>query len=92
MNSRPQMVATRTSDVPRSGWSITRIHGGTRMTRAPMIVQGDLILDWRPARKAAKTTTMMILASSLNWNWNPNTTTHRAAVPASPVPVPSGAS
>ena len=44
MKSMPQMVATRTSDVPRSGCSITRIHGGTRMTRAPMIVQGDLIV------------------------------------------------
>ncbi len=53
-----------------------------------MIVHGDLIVDWRSARYAAKTTIMKHLASSLNWNWKPATTTHRAAVPASPVPLP----
>ena len=50
MNSRPHTVATSTSEVPRSGCSITRIHGGTRITRMPMIVPGDLMVGWRSAR------------------------------------------
>ena len=36
-------MATSTSDVPRSGCSMTRTHGGTRITTAPMIVHGDLM-------------------------------------------------
>jgi hypothetical protein len=82
------MMATSTSDVPRSGCIMTRIHGGTRIMSDPMMVQGDLILAWRSAMNEARTTIITILASSLNWNWNPPTTTQRAAEPASPVPVP----
>jgi hypothetical protein len=85
MKSMPARVATSTSDVPRSGWSITRIQGGPRTMTAPITVQTDVIFSWRPARSAAKTTIMTILASSLNWNWNPAILIQRAEVPASPV-------
>ena len=55
---------------------------------APTMVQGDFALSSRWVRYEANTMTMTILASSLNWNWKPPTLTQRAAVPASPVPVP----
>ena len=43
MKSRPDRIATITNEVPRSGCIRTRIHGGTRMSKPPMIVQGDLM-------------------------------------------------
>ena len=89
MNNMPARVATSTSDVPRSGWSMTRIQGGTRMMIEPITVQTDLILASRLARNAANTMIIRILASSLNWSWKPATTIQRADVPALPVLDPN---
>ena len=68
---------------------MTRIHGGTRTMIAPITVQTDLSCFSRPAKNAANTMIIRILASSLNCSWNPAITIQRADVPALPVLDPN---
>ena len=68
MNSIPARIATSTSEVPRSGWSITSTHGGPISRHAPRIEPSESSLPSRFPRYAASTMIMRIFASSENWN------------------------
>ena len=46
----PARIAPKTSDVPRSGWSITRMSGGPTSRQAPRIEPSESRRPWRAAR------------------------------------------
>ncbi len=50
IQSMPARIAAKTSDVPRSGWSITRTNGGPTSRQAPRIARSESSLAWRLAR------------------------------------------
>ena len=50
IHSIPTRIPANTSDVPRSGWSMTRASGGTTRRQAPRIEPSESRRPWRVAR------------------------------------------
>ena len=88
MNSVPARIDARTSDVPRSGWSITRASGGPISRQAPRMEPSESSLPSRLPRYVARTMIMRIFASSENWNVTGPNLTQRAE-PPTPSPIAS---
>ena len=86
MNSIPARIATRTSEVPRSGWSMTSTHAGPIRRQAPRIDAIESSLPSRFPRYAASTMIMRIFASSLNWKVSGPRLIQREE-PPTPVPI-----
>ena len=88
IQSMPARIPAKTSEVPRSGWSMTSANGGPTSTQAPRIARSESSFAWRLARYWASTMIIRILASSLNWNVNGPNVIQRAD-PPTPSPIAS---